>query len=813
MSDIYLLPIERKAQIESNQIDGLYLSGAPRRAQRARSNDLLIFWMTVITNNDIPAETQQAMLRSAAETYFKARGSVTAGMTEAVNHLNQHLHDLSETSGSRIGAKMNIAILRENTLYLAHAGAVYTFLLQQGKMTPFFSATSHSQVLGYVDQVRLKFYQTPLETGDVFLLAPAPAQGWNKQTLVFEHRCSLQSIRRRLLTNTIGDFQSVVLQLQEGKGEFHKMRLANPAEIPPPAREPRNEKPAVKLTPVIQAEADDEPAAEKTPPTETRSVPAEAETTETAPAAPPPTESVGTETDDEPAAPQAEPEPERSAPLTTRPAPEPEPQPERPSFQEKFDETIEDLIELVPIFDLEESKRRFAEFWLNMRKRKSTPPSPVPEAEEAENLEDHPDFQEESEPDAPENDPGPQKPGLFAPLKLKISNAMMLFIAIAVPLVIVAVAATVYIQKGLTQQYETYYSQAEMLANQANRENDPTIKGEYLTKALELVEQAEDYRATSDTQALHLKIETQLDEMNGIHRLPIYNVLENELLSSIQITKLVSSSQNLDLYALDGSEGRVLRFSYTGSSYRLDNEFTCGENHIDPLIDIKALSPLNKYKAPLAALSAGGDLFYCMPGADPVVVSLTVPYLNWKNLTNFMLTRNMLYVLDNGTRALWEYFDDTSEQNFNGTEPYLYFEVDPPTDLSRVLDIAILNDSFFMLDDENNIWSCIHQTLDEEYRECKQLTPATAEDAPLPMDGVKLSRVESSNVPSALYLMDESQEVLYRFSIKMKLDKLFRFYTEKGETKPKDVLTAFTVTNSRWAILAYGNEIYYTQLP
>jgi hypothetical protein len=60
--------------------------------------------------------------------------------------------------------------------------------------------------------------------------------------------------------------------------------------------------------------------------------------------------------------------------------------------------------------------------------------------------------------------------------------------------------------------------------------------------------------------------------------------------------------------------------------------------------------------------------------------------------------------------------------------------------------------------------------------------------------------------------MDQEQQTLYQFSVQMKLNKSFRFYASEGERLPNEAITAFTVTERQWVLVAYGNQIFLGQL-
>ena len=824
MYELYLLPMQRLDGLEQNQLTGLFPAAAPKRCQRSRAKDRLLIWLSFVTGGEnVSEELLSDWLKEAARAYFNTRGTITSGMRVVANHLNQQILTLAGSlpqSQGKIGAKLNLIVLRDDALYLAHAGAVYTFLLQADRMTPYFSTNSHAQVLGYAEEIQPHFFQTEIQAGDGLLFSPSPAQGWNRQTLTFEKRPSLQSVRRRLLNNTQGNFEALVLQFQSGeKGEFHKMRLETAPE-PQPQPEPETQIPTTEAVPEKQSEAvpqtdvplvvEPETIDLETTPEATPLTAAAEEEPETLAE---PLELQEDDADDQSAAPEpavfiGSPALASSTPLIHA---EIEPADAEPVLEKKKKEkkpriTLEERLEKLPLPDFEDTERRFAENWIKLRGLEAKPDfssatqPPLPKVVDGE---EHPD-----ETELQTEEPAP-KPAEEPQFKLPISNRVLLFVAIAVPLIVAVIAATVYFQTGVKEQFEANYTMARQISLEALGETDSEIKRTRLENALEYLEKAETFRTNDDSESLRLQIQEALDDVDGVVRLELFNIIDSRLNDSIVISKLLVVSQ-YDLYALDSSSGQVLHFVYDGQIYELDEAFSCGGSGLEKFVDIAPLSPLNTKKAAILAIDAVGSITYCLKNAQPSNEMLKVPIFGWVNVTEMSMERNTIYTLDQGTRALWQYYGEN--QNFTNQEPYLFFSQDPPLDLTTVKAMDVYSDTIIFIQDSNKVMTCLAQARTAEDRECFYLPPIDKAGDAIPLQSVDWVDVFAADFPPAYYLLDQSSQTLYQFSVQMKLNKSFRFFTTDGNWLTKQEISAFTVTDQQNILVAFGNEIYLAQI-
>ena len=250
-------------------------------------------------------------------------------------------------------------------------------------------------------------------------------------------------------------------------------------------------------------------------------------------------------------------------------------------------------------------------------------------------------------------------------LKIKtpsLSSSTMLFIAIAIPLVIVTVGATVYIQRGRSVRHQYYLQQTQEMVAYAQGEPDRKMQLIYWQQAMGFLIQAEDNGKSAQSQSLHSTIQTSLDAMQGIIRVALQPALFENLPSTVNITKIVSSYDGV--YALDSAGGRILHFTRKDQyTFQIDYSFACGpvggSLNIGPLLDMIIL-PINDItlepdKAPGASvlgIDASGNVLYCASGKNPISKTLLSPSVGWGKIQAITPQRRKLHLVRAGCKYL-----------------------------------------------------------------------------------------------------------------------------------------------------------------
>ncbi len=132
---------------------------------------------------------------------------------------------------------------------------------------------------------------------------------------------------------------------------------------------------------------------------------------------------------------------------------------------------------------------------------------------------------------------------------VSLSPASMLFIAICVPLAVVAVATMVYLNAGRSEQFNTLLFNADQVAQRALEQSDPQLQRDNWTQVLLWLDQAEEYQHTDKSAALREQAQNALDSMDGIVRLSYQSVLPGGFAGEVSITRMVATLN--DVYMLE----------------------------------------------------------------------------------------------------------------------------------------------------------------------------------------------------------------------------------------------------------------------
>jgi len=398
-----------------------------------------------------------------------------------------------------------------------------------------------------------------------------------------------------------------------------------------------------------------------------------------------------------------------------------------------------------------------------------------------------------------------------------ISTATMFFIAIAVPLVVIAIAATVYVRTGRTNIHSAYMARAQEIALQAVSQVDPALQRTAWEEVLIWVDKAEKYGETDESTALRQQAQTTLDTMDAIRRLTYQPALAVQLDSSIQVVKLVSTREE-DLYALDSS-GRVHRLIYSNPDYDVDTKFNCASGAIGmvtvgPLVDIVTLPQNNPHRAAIMGIDGAGNLLFCSPDKGPEAASLTPPSNLWGEIKSIAISADALDILDTRNNNVLRY--EGMQTDFQG-QPRDYFDQDRPADLSTVIEITASDEYLFLLHQDSRMTVCQFRTGMTKTR-CDDPLPyhmvmTGQTDAEVTVPPAQFMQLQITQPPEpSLYILDVSGAAVYHFSHKLNMKQQFRA-DPQDPWLPEDTVSAFVVTPGRRIILAYANRLYFATLP
>jgi hypothetical protein len=393
---------------------------------------------------------------------------------------------------------------------------------------------------------------------------------------------------------------------------------------------------------------------------------------------------------------------------------------------------------------------------------------------------------------------------------LAIPTSMMAFIAIAVPLIVVAIAATAYFQRGRVRMYEEYYLQAQYAAEQAlQQSNAPALRDAWHT-VLEHLDNAEDYQVTENSQVMRSYAMSVLDNLDVVVRLPFQQALVDILPSDAKIQRIVTREGDNELYLLNGTKGHVIRAVLTEQGYKIDPDFVCEPVPkpliVGELVDIIALPLDDPNNAVILGMDGNGNLMQCMPGGKPpLTLQMPPPDMSWGTPRSFEMTSSGLYVLDPVTNAVWIFWNNDEFAEL----PTLFFDDQIPP-MGDVIDLTLNRDDLYLIHEDGHLTTCTFGTPTR----CQD--PAMINDlrnggASSPrIDEAVFQEIQYAPPPDpSLYLLEPEIPAIYHFSVRLSYQRQFR----TQNPLPEGPATAFFVSPNRQVFLAIGNQVFLSPLP
>ena len=768
---LYLLNLENGT--EKAALPGLISMSAPRRAARGRENDTLIVLLAFNGNAPLRDESLSNWLTKKAEEYFKTSGTVTFAIKTFVDNLNGDLMERNlrrAQTGAALSASLSLAVLRRESLYLVNFGSAHAYFANALESADFSDGDYSGRGLGVNQMLTCRFAQREIKPEDVLVMSCQPPSVWNDATLAGCTALSTEAVSRRLTSQVGPDLKAVLVRFAAGKG------LVTQAVL--------------NTRPVVAAGTVKAPTQEPSPVIPIAPVEAE----ETKPVVEP-----------------AMPAPVVAAPVAT-------------------DITPEDPAPVVePVFQRREAQSRPA-FSIAARiengysKKETLPPT---------NPDQPTQVQKTAGKITQSMVSGVEKtnswftdllqkmlPGM-ADEPLKMSRSALIAIALAVPLLIAIVAGTVYARVGKSRQFDQNLILAQEYAIQAEVQvNDPPLRLASLQQALFWLDKAETYGESETSASLRVKVQGELDVLEGIQRLEMVEVTAGGLPSGTNITQMVATAT--DLYLLDGDTGKVLRYFMGSAGYEKDEAFDCGPNPdnllntLGNLVDMVPINVNNSFKATLLAVDAAGNTAFCIPGEAAVTGSLTLPDQGWKNLTSISMFNNYLYVLDSGGRAVYRYEGDGI---LFEDKPTLFFDNQIP-DVTKAIDIEVNGDELYILRSNGQMVECTYSHL-KDYKLTECIDPALYGDMrtgqqpePISFPEADFIQMRMTAAPdSSIYLLDTTAKALYHFSLQRNLQKILHPRFLDGVNLDRLSPTAVAVSSGRMVFMAFGSLVYYAPLP
>jgi hypothetical protein len=786
MFDIHLLPINLIAGKEQPDLPGFWVTRAPKRCDRSRSKDVLIMHLGFDGNPPVNAQVLDPMMEKLSTLYYKTRGSTTSAMRKITEELNTDL--LKKNLQWKIGGAsaiglFTLVIQKGDSLFIAQAGPTHSYLINKEDVQEIFVPDQAGQGLGLSRGFKLYFTQYRLQPSDTLLILPNPDKRLQPKHFKGSPQVSVEQLRKRVMSLPDPHLQSAIIRFHAGTGKIERIKtdtafVPSVEEAMQPKVQPRMEEPELseeKIS-VSQPRPVQQPV-RSAPPVEEDMVPTLPEREQLRKAS--------MATPSEPVQPSIFGNGLRqngsingsSTPNTESTTPR---MPSMSDIQENLPDAGQIKMGIGKVY----YAIKGVNTWFNEKLG--------------------PFFRRLLPDKNDEND--------------TLTPTRLLLIAIIVPVLIAVIASTIYIQVGQREQYQMYYLQAQNYASQASAASDVTLLRNSLEQSLYWLNKAEDYRVTESSSALRTQIESKLDQLDSIFHVPMQPAILSGFSASVQITEIVPNTN--DVYLLDQHQGKVIRLFLTGQGFELDNTFSCGPGvvgtiMVNKLVDIVAVPPNNPFNATVMGIDDAGNLLYCMPGSSPTVETLKVPESGWGAISAMTLNLGNIYILDTANNAVWMYYGD----NFNFTDEARFFFDKVVPDITDAYDIAMNVDDLFILHENGSMTSCTFRAYSQAETKCTDpylygdIRPGKPSDLETFGDA-HFTKLLTTQAPDAsLYILDNKVPSLYHFSLRLNLQRLLEPAVIEGFPEPKTELSAFAITTNRLLLLAYGNQLYYAQMP
>jgi hypothetical protein len=796
-----------------NETPGFFAWAAPKRAVRGRQDDSLIMLVTIKGGKSFSEQSRKDLFEKVSNDFFKSSGSVTTAMRMVIDTVNLTLLErnlkLVEDS-DRISTDILMGVFHYDTLFVAQCGLTHGYLINQNGLTHFFDPEVGERGLGLSRMPKVRYFQDSVQDGSFLIVSPAPPQSWQPELLIRNDKPNLEQLWRRLHHQMPQDQVAGLIKIDAGTGSINLVtsKVEETAVAAKPDTQPSNQSRVQESEPVVledipQERLADIPEEEQTPVTEAledevvkeiqidESEPGEAviycQTTKDEEIFPPvdsPDQSIPNAKNGEAASEVAEELAAEGENLAAgRPAEDMEISLADANAQPQKDGGVN-------VDEMKQKSLKFLAKLLNWLHKAGDKIGAFFKGHGEKTL-------------------GQQS--------RRLSKGTMVMIAIIVPVLVVAVAMSVYIARGKDRQYQLYLELGQAAANNAPLFSDPVDQRNAWNDAQELANLAVSYRNSDAANALLKQTRIALDGLDGAVRLVYQPAFAAETYSSLNISRIIPFAT--DLYVLDAYAGQVVHLTMGTHGYQMNTNFVCAAGTynnitVGSLVDMVSIPLTNKYKAPILALDAQGNLLYCANGKEPVAFSLTAPDAGWGLVKAAAYNSNSgtLYLLDTEMNEIWIYQGFSSEFT-NAAIPY--FE-EFPHNLKTAIDFDTNGDELYVLHADGHMSRCISSGIQGIDLKCTD--PETYKDARVGVEGFDLATLKFTQVSysgpldPSLYLLSPADMAIYQFSVLMNLNRIYRSDYDQQNLAGRQP-TAFAISSNRSAYLAFGNQLYYAVMP
>ena len=843
-------------QSDNKENPGFITSLPLRGASRQRSEDVLILQVIPAQDNAFWQSRLAKLTRDAALAYYQSSGSVTNAMRSAIEHVNRALR--IQNSGLRLEqspetAAMMVGVLREGALYLAQAGHASALLVSGAGTRLFFDGDIEQRGLGLNDILDIRYYRADIFGSD-YLLFGSP-----ESMLAFEREAPVPSSVIRLV-NEIEDisdaFSLTKIALGEGKVENRLLSLAMLLD----EAEPVTEAPAALSEETLVHTVNEQTAQETEAEAEEPSMPDTVEQLEL-----PIYEASEAVITDETAIVEPVEETIVSPEENRFEVSEPEAVFEPEELISEKDSLKDDSSAISVIIDIPQENAEADDEPSVFSQEPETPQETysryhveseyqqVLDANESETTDPKTERPVDiPEPDEPQAPPEPDLEAIARQKRLEqfkkealtgiakgagwlrgmeenaLARARRIkqnvspaeqdvpaltpfakwAIVIIVPLLVVAIAVSIYFARGLDRQYVYYINQAHQQIQLAKESATQGEQREALVQAVVWLNQAREFNQGDTEEIIQMRNDAQgqLDKMDGVHRLMLSNAFGNVVYPDLQISHLVTGRNAV--FVLDKNTGNILRFYQAGGAYLLDAKFACGpamygDIELGKIIDITDVQGASPNFAALLGVDAQGNIIYCSDsGQEQIAVALTPPEGGFGSIDAIHYGNDGLYLMDVTTNKIWVY---RGLMELFPNEPGLYLD-GTDADLSGAVDLSVRREGLFVLyDDGRMVFSNVPAFNGFVEAEPPSMPWQSAQGHFTQIAGLQVA-------DNVLYFLEPSEPSISRYSYRLVPSDVLKV-SFGDQASPVQNATALTVSSSQVVFIAFGSELYYAELP
>lgn len=769
MFDIHITPLNRQSGQVRPELPGVFSTTPPRRCGRGRDRDNLVMLLSPSKNSGFSTAHLLEILSQAASKFYDTPGTITSALGAAANFINDYFLSLNlknTREGIQVLASLSILVIRNEILFLAQAGPAQAIIADEGQFRHYGEDASNEPPLGTSKNGSLRFHQAEIKAGSLVLLTPMAPETWNRDKLIEIAHLPLPDQNNSLYHLAGTDIQALIVSITVGKGLILRHRLNGlPADSPAKATAQNQVGNTFENNHLAHvAENIQEPA-----------VPISSTTliNETKVASQKEADLINKEPSD--------------------------------SLQKSY--SFKKILEFGKLKSIKPPawycaiRDRVIALWSSSAEKRKRIAVTLRT------------FLLRMLPGASDESP-------------KLPKSALYFIAVAIPIVVAAIAITIYLRSGRGEQHLINLQVAQYYAGVAAGEKNRELQHDYWTQAEEWLDKAESYGSTPESKDLRKLVQAALDSLDGVSRLILVPALPSDLPRTTSIKRIAARDQ--DVYLLDDKTGNVIRLTRKSSSnYEIDFTFVCGPGgYIGKIVDIAALPPNNiqvqpgvKVEAKIIGVDEHGNAVYCAPGANPTSKPLARPKVNWDRIQAINLNQGILYVLDSGNNQVWRYRSGEDDRDFEYSQaPGEFFDASQLTTASKYIDLAVNVDNLFLLHEDSQMTHCVYSRVNYKESECRN--PAIYQDmrsgSPVTFatNGLKYSQLSFAELPdSALYILEENQPAVYKYGMQLNLYRIVNIQMAEGYSFPKGGVTAFTVSTNQIVFLAFGKQLYYARIP